>query len=732
MISAYMNTSSRASRREPKRIASCIQQGTVKLSVRDLVVWSETNWDIDPDNGFIVLNDAVFKVFQDPAEMEEELNASEHILKALSDELKQTGNIQDLINATPFAFIGDHKVALTVNLVGEGVHIKHLLQQRFDADMDELSPMAAYAVQAIHVIAPLLCVLHKNGIYHCDIKPNNILVRMDGQVALCDFGAVKKMQGPITRHVAIPDTGSYGFLVPAFSADYFIRKNKLDEYWTDLFDAWSGIMKDYDLKNIQNDGSDYSKARMVVRDHLEKGIDILDRFKAGQMNFQPQNKIPMWFLDCYALGLTLFQCGYNLLKEKKHAGEWPWAAVTVLMEDPRVNETESIGRLTEAQILTEARWLTWRRPDSTRTETIRTQTTMTSNVTSINDDLKRRRLGEGAFGTVYRITDYVGMAMMLCLCSSSISVYCFDPKTKKTSTYVIPSSEFSDIKSTGLICTYQKQRKCAETIRASKFLCQSSLTRGIFPDMNIHGSDLKVFGVDLRKITAFEQPSMLLYAANMEDSKGVPRTKDTLVSLELFLLTAHRACVIHGEIRYEVLVEITDGFGIVGFSHVVYHNDRAFKRRAYKDLSMLYDLWSWKPLITEDEYLAKCTLSKKTTNMATATTSTLMTSRTRSITRDPKNTQLLQVALTAASSRRLSKSTARSRAVRASSTAASLLAPGTLQFPAQAASLARRQTIQSSAQGASLTAASSSAPLTSALLMAHRLAWASQPGPPSA
>ena len=45
--------------------------------------------------------------------------------------------------------------------------------------------------RAIIDICAVIAELHTCGVVHCDVKPANCLVRSDGSVALCDFGAAK-------------------------------------------------------------------------------------------------------------------------------------------------------------------------------------------------------------------------------------------------------------------------------------------------------------------------------------------------------------------------------------------------------------------------------------------------------------------------------------------------------------------------------------------------------------
>ena len=49
------------------------------------------------------------------------------------------------------------------------------------------------ALDLIKAVAHAIDAVHKKGVVHCDIKPENIMVRVDGSIALADFGIARRL-----------------------------------------------------------------------------------------------------------------------------------------------------------------------------------------------------------------------------------------------------------------------------------------------------------------------------------------------------------------------------------------------------------------------------------------------------------------------------------------------------------------------------------------------------------
>lgn len=104
----------------------------------------------------------------------------------------------------------------------DGVTLAGLVQRDGALAPDEIAPMVEQAADA-------LAAAHEAGIVHRDVKPSNILVTVDGQVKLSDFGIARaEADASLTQTGLV--TGSPAYLAPEVASG---------QSATDASDVWS-------------------------------------------------------------------------------------------------------------------------------------------------------------------------------------------------------------------------------------------------------------------------------------------------------------------------------------------------------------------------------------------------------------------------------------------------------------------------------------------------------------
>src|SRR5207237_7032274 len=103
--------------------------------------------------------------------------------------------IYEVIHATS-------RLAIVMELV-EGMSLRHLCGSPLPVD------------RVLHLgeqVARAMAAAHAHGIVHCDIKPENLMVRPDGIVKVMDFGLARDLGSTMTS--SFPAAGTLRYMSP--------------------------------------------------------------------------------------------------------------------------------------------------------------------------------------------------------------------------------------------------------------------------------------------------------------------------------------------------------------------------------------------------------------------------------------------------------------------------------------------------------------------------------------
>ena len=93
----------------------------------------------------------------------------------------------------------------------EGTNLAELIKANGALPPDQAAPLLAQ-------VADALIAAHRAGVVHRDVKPSNILVTVDGQVKLSDFGIARTLGDPSLTQTGLV-TGSPAYLSPEVASE---------------------------------------------------------------------------------------------------------------------------------------------------------------------------------------------------------------------------------------------------------------------------------------------------------------------------------------------------------------------------------------------------------------------------------------------------------------------------------------------------------------------------------
>lgn len=165
-----------------------------------------------------------------------------------------------------FEFEQDNDIAFIVMDWVDGSDLRQIIHNsKLTLPLTDIS-------RILEAVCSALYYAHENHIYHCDIKPANIMLHIDGRVLLTDFGVAHMSE----------ETGGGG--TPPYMAPEQFTGGKIDAY-TDvyalgitLFEVLSGGHTPYRGLSSSSDGS--TTKERIAWEHLNLSPPALSQFNA--------------------------------------------------------------------------------------------------------------------------------------------------------------------------------------------------------------------------------------------------------------------------------------------------------------------------------------------------------------------------------------------------------------------------------------------------------------------
>ena len=198
----------------------------------------------------------------------------------------------------------------------EGRTLKEVLQEEGKMDFEK-------AMEYIVPILDALTEIHKDGLLHRDISPDNIFVTNDGQVKLIDFGAA--------RYATTAHSKSLSLIVkPGYAPQEQYRSRGDQGPWTDVYACAATLYKM--ITGITPEDSMERGNKDTLKDPRSLGISIAKNKQNAIMNalnlkIEDRTQTPEEFKN-ELLSETWVQRKKNTMK-KMDIGRWPlWVKIS--------------------------------------------------------------------------------------------------------------------------------------------------------------------------------------------------------------------------------------------------------------------------------------------------------------------------------------------------------------------------------------------------------------------
>lgn len=161
----------------------------------------------------------------------------------------------------------------------------------------------------INIIIPLINVLqqlHKQGIIHRDIKPNNIIINKEGKPIIIDFGSAIHYQRSETKKI---------FVTPGFSPLEFYSETAKQGCYSDIY-SFAATLYYYLCGKAPTAASE-----RVIEDHIED-IRCYNTIISGAFSSAIMKNLSLDYRKRYASLFLLRYCVYleYLILKMKRAG----------------------------------------------------------------------------------------------------------------------------------------------------------------------------------------------------------------------------------------------------------------------------------------------------------------------------------------------------------------------------------------------------------------------------